>query len=61
MGLILFLVKIDIKSLLIISKCSKAFLSASVSLSFSSFSKISFDLSRLSIKFKASFANENPP
>ena len=39
------------------SKCSKVFLSASVSFSLSSFSKIFLDLSRLSIKLNASLAN----
>ena len=34
---------------------------ASVSLRASSLSKINFDLARLSIKFKASFANAKPP
>ena len=60
-GLILFFVKIEIKSLLIISKCSRVFFNASVSLRASSLSKINFDLARLSIKFKASFAKAKPP
>ena len=50
--LISFLLNIDIKSLLIISKCSKVFFNASESFNFSSLSKICFDLSRLSIRFK---------
>ena len=58
-GLILFFVKMEIKSLLIISNVLKFFLRASVSLRASSFSNIDFDLSKLSIKFKASLAKEN--
>ena len=61
MGLILFFEKIEIKSLLIMSKCSSVFFKASVSFKVSSFNKFCFDLSRLSIKFKASLAKENPP
>ena len=53
--------KIDIKSLFIISKCSSVFFKDSEFLSDSSLDKICLDLSRLSIRFNASFANAKPP
>jgi hypothetical protein len=61
MGLILFFVKIEIKSLSIIFKCSKVFFKASEFFKSSSPYKICLDLFKLSIKLKASFANEKPP
>tara|TARA_Y100000741_G_scaffold223474_1_gene170585 strand:- start:190 stop:405 length:216 start_codon:yes stop_codon:yes gene_type:complete len=57
----LFLLKIEIKSFFTISRCSSVFFSVSVSLSFSSLSKDCLALSKLSIKFKDSFAKEKPP
>ena len=58
---ILFFLKIEIKSFLTISRWSNAFSKTSEPLIFSSFSKDCLALSKLSIKFKDSLANEKPP
>ena len=54
----LFVVNTEVRSLFMMSKCSSIFFKASEFFNASSFCKICLDLSRLSIRFKASFARE---